>query len=51
MTSEDKATAIATGDLDEAFQLKAKSGLDGDVAECLRRKGYVKVDDFRRAVD
>ncbi len=51
MTSEDEATAIATADLDEAFQFKAQSGSDVDVAECLRKKGYVTVDDFRRAID
>lgn len=51
MTSEDEATAIATADLDEAFQLKGKSGSDGDVAECLQSKGYVTVNDFRRAID
>lgn len=51
MNSEDEASGAAEADLVGAFALKSQGGSDGDVAEFLRNKGYVKVDDFRRAAE
>ena len=48
---EDEATSLAELDLNEAFSVKANSGSDFDLAEVLKNKGYVKIDDFQRAID
>jgi hypothetical protein len=42
---------MARSDLNEAFSVKAAGGSDFDLAEALKNKGYVKIDDFRRAID
>ena len=33
------------------LSIKAKGGSDHDLAEALKIKGYIKVDDFQRATD
>ena len=48
---EDEAISLAESDLNEAFSVKAKGGSDHDLAEALKTKGYIKVDDFQRAID
>lgn len=45
--NEDYASTRSKDDLDEAFAL----GSDASLAACLKDKGYVKVEDFRRAQD
>ena len=51
VSTEEKAVAVAVADLQGAFAVKAQGGADKDVAEFLRRKGYVSVNGFRRATD
>jgi hypothetical protein len=48
---EDEASAKAEADFREAFAAKARAGGDSEIAEYLKRKGYVIVDGFRRARD
>lgn len=43
---EDDATEIAEKDLNAAFSVKAKGGTDQSLAEELKNKGYIKVEDF-----
>jgi hypothetical protein len=49
--TEDGAYAIAKADLSGAFEIKSQGGLDSEVANFLRSKGYVIVEDFKRAID
>ena len=49
--TEDDASACAESDLDEAAAARSAGGSDGDFAMSLRGKGYVRVEDFRRAKD
>ncbi len=49
--TEDEASAAAAADLKGAFAIKAGGGGDREMAEYLKRRGYVTVDGFRRAVD
>jgi len=51
LEKEDDATLLAESDLNEAFSAKTGGGSDLDLAEILRNKGYVKIDDFQRAID
>jgi len=48
---EDEASATAEADFREAFATKTRAGGDIEIAEYLKRKGYVTVDGFRRARD
>jgi len=48
---EDEASAVAEADLHEASAVKTRAGLDSAFALYLKKKGYVKVDGFRRAKD
>jgi len=48
---EDDASACAESDLNAAASLKSAGGSDADFAVSLKDKGYVKVEDFRRAKD
>lgn len=48
---EDEASATAEADFREAFAAKTHAGGDSEIAEYLKRKGYVTVDGFRRARD
>jgi len=48
---QDEASAVAEADLREAFAVKSQVGLDSEFALYLKKKGYVKVDGFRRAKD
>jgi hypothetical protein len=48
---EEEASAVAEADLHEASAIKSQAGLDSAFAVCLKKKGYVKVDGFRRAKD
>ncbi|MFA6101779.1 MAG: SEC-C metal-binding domain-containing protein [Victivallaceae bacterium] len=49
--SGDKASALAEADLNDASAAKSDSGSDEDFAMSLKNKGYMKVDNFRRAVN
>ena len=49
--NEDEASATAEADLQEAFDAKKRAGQDSELALCLKKKGYVTVDGFRRAVN
>ena len=51
MDEEDAASATAEADLQEAFAAKNLAGTDSELALSLVKKGYVKVDGFRRAKD
>lgn len=51
MDDEDAASARAEADLQEASAAKNLAGSDSELALSLVRKGYVKVDGFRRAID
>ena len=48
---EDDASSRAESDLNEASALRAAGGSDADLAMSLKTKGYVRLDDFRRAKD
>lgn len=48
---EDEAAARAEADLSAAAVAKSAGGTDADFAMNLRDRGYVKLDDFRRARD
>jgi len=48
---EDDASARAESDLNAAAALRSTGGSDADFAMSLKDKGYVKVEDFRRATD
>ncbi len=47
--NEDEASATAEADFREVFATKAGAGGEIEIAEHLKRKGYMKVDGFRRA--
>ena len=49
--NEDEASAAAEADFQEAFATKPGAGGEIEIAECLKRKGYVAVDGYRRARD
>ena len=51
MTTADEASAVAEADIEAALEVKQQGGSDRDVAEYLRVRGYVRVEDFRRATD
>jgi hypothetical protein len=51
LDDEDEASAIAEADLTEAAAAKRREGSDGAFATVLKKKGYVSVDDFQKAVD
>jgi len=46
LDNTDRANEIATEDLNAAFSTKISTGFDEAVAMSLRKRGYVKVDDF-----
>ncbi len=48
---EDDASERAEEDLDAAAAAKSGGGSDAEFAMSLRDKGYVKIDDYRRAKD
>ena len=49
--NEEEASAMAAADFREAFATMTRPGGDIEIAEYLKRKGYVRVDGFRRAGD
>lgn len=51
LEDQDEASATAEADFREAFAAKTQAGGDSEIAEYLKRKGYVRVDEFRRARD
>ncbi len=48
---EGSASAQAEADLNDATSIKSSGGSDTDFAMSLKRKGYIQVEDFRRAND